>query len=446
LPEYNPITPSDPLSTSVGDINTAFDSVATAFQGATAPSSPVPYQSWIDTGGTDTLKIRNSGNSAWVPALQLGSQTGPVMAQGTKSITVRAPASITTTYTLTMPAAQGGSNQYLKNDGSGGLTWETLGAGVNALPDLSDVTITAAVDGEYLRHDGSVWRDSGLQVIDLTVASAARGDLIARGASTFGRLAVGTNGQVLSSNGTDPVWSSTAAGVAWTTITPSNGVEITADTSSDSLTMTDGTGINITGSASPDDITIATVASEIDHNGLLNYDANKHPDVSGTVNVVGSWTFTSPVASRVTSFLATGTLNTHDIKVDGDFCFDRGVNDSAITTATLTAVRTWTMPDATGTVTVLGNTTTGTGSIARGVSPTITTSTLAAATMSGTLTFNSAVGILFNTSTSSISITAPGSAAGYSLTLPSGGLPTSGKYYLLVDNGGQLSFGTSAGS
>ena len=54
-------------------------------------------------------------------------------------------------------------------------------------------------------------------VTDLTIASEARGDLLRRGASAWSRLAIGTSGKVLTSDGTDPVWSNAA--VASTDIT-----------------------------------------------------------------------------------------------------------------------------------------------------------------------------------------------------------------------------------
>jgi hypothetical protein len=49
-------------------------------------------------------------------------------------------------------------------------------------------------------------------VTDLTIASEARGDLLRRGASAWQRLAIGTAGYVLSSDGTDPVWAAAAGG------------------------------------------------------------------------------------------------------------------------------------------------------------------------------------------------------------------------------------------
>ena len=55
-------------------------------------------------------------------------------------------------------------------------------------------------------------------VTDLTIASEARGDLLRRGASAWSRLAIGTAGYVLSSDGTDPVW----AALPWANHTSSS--------------------------------------------------------------------------------------------------------------------------------------------------------------------------------------------------------------------------------
>jgi hypothetical protein len=81
-------------------------------------------------------------------------------------VTITAPATLASDYTLTLPTDDGGVNQVLQTDGSGGLSWATV---------ASTVTTT-------------------------------RGDLIKRGASADERLAVGTANQVLKSDGTDPSW------------------------------------------------------------------------------------------------------------------------------------------------------------------------------------------------------------------------------------------------
>lgn len=67
------------------------------------------------------------------------------------------------------------------------------------------------------------WMDSSGNVIQLTsagkilitslfLAGETRGDLIVRGASAWQRLPIGTNGQVLKSDGTDPSWGTPAVG------------------------------------------------------------------------------------------------------------------------------------------------------------------------------------------------------------------------------------------
>lgn len=47
---------------------------------------------------------------------------------GSNTATLQAPPSVTTSYSLKLPAAQGGTNQVMTNDGSGNLTWTTMAA------------------------------------------------------------------------------------------------------------------------------------------------------------------------------------------------------------------------------------------------------------------------------------------------------------------------------
>jgi hypothetical protein len=436
---YTPITPSDPLSTSVGDINTAFNLCSTMFASATAPGTIQAYSNWIDTSGTDVLKIRNAGNTAWVNIYQLGSQTGPVLSDGTDSITIQSPATIGTSYSLTLPADQGGANTFLKNNGSGVFSWSTVAGGVVDIGDLGDVTITAAATGEYLRYSSGAWVDSPLLITDLSVTSEARGDVIVRDASGFVRLGVGGSGQVLSSDGTDVVWSSSAAGLAFTTITPSSGASVVADSATDTLTLTGGTGITVTGTAATDTLEITSADGGINHNSLLNYDANKHPDITGSITVTGVWSFAKTVAGS-TEFSVLGG-GAHSLKISGDLIYDRGTNPSTLTAATLSAVRTWTLPDESGTITVQGNTTTGTGTtLVKNSNP-----TLVGATMSSILKLNTGIPARFYGTLNYVGIVAPtSSASSYTLTLPnSSELPSSGTYMLRVDSSGTLSFSAS---
>jgi trimeric autotransporter adhesin len=63
-----------------------------------------------------------------------------------------------------------------------------------------------AIAGGYAAVDLSTNR-----VFTFSVASEARGDLFARGASTWDRLALGAAGRVLSSDGNDPTWATFAS-------------------------------------------------------------------------------------------------------------------------------------------------------------------------------------------------------------------------------------------
>ena len=63
--------------------------------------------------------------------------------------------------------------------------------------------------GKFLQTDGSgnmSWQDATTPVL------TTRGDILTRNASTESRLAIGTNGQTLQSDGTDLVWADSAAG------------------------------------------------------------------------------------------------------------------------------------------------------------------------------------------------------------------------------------------
>ena len=98
------------------------------------------------------------------------------------------------------------------------------GGGATALDDLTDVTLTAPSDNDVLKYDaGSFqWINAPPQThallssehSDTTAASVVRGDLITgQGASpTWTRLALGSSGQYMRSDGTDAAWAVIATG------------------------------------------------------------------------------------------------------------------------------------------------------------------------------------------------------------------------------------------
>jgi hypothetical protein len=102
---------------------------------------------------------------------------------------------------------------------------------VHTLADVTDAGALAALDQADVANIGPIATDRILgrdtagsgdaeeltlsQVLDF-IGSAARGDLLVRGASAWARLAKGTSGQFLSSDGTDPLWDDVPGG--WTQI------------------------------------------------------------------------------------------------------------------------------------------------------------------------------------------------------------------------------------
>lgn len=110
---------------------------------------------------TGTLLLQNATGAQ--PELHLSEDPD----NGTSKVILKAPAALAGDVTFTLPDNDGGANEVLATDGSGVLSWAAVA----------------------------------------TTVTTTRGDLIARGASADDRLAIGTAGKRLRSNGTDPAWS-----------------------------------------------------------------------------------------------------------------------------------------------------------------------------------------------------------------------------------------------
>jgi hypothetical protein len=158
-------------------------------------------------------------------------------ANGTNYVAFKASDSISTNITWVLPSADGSSNQVLKTDGSGALSWASLTA-----PSGSSGDLQFNNGGSFDATTGITYASSGT---NLTIISqnAADKPLVIQGASSqSGNLLEinnnsSTNLFVLNSSGTvtKGIWNGTAVGVAY------GGTNITSYTAGDLIYATGST-------------------------------------------------------------------------------------------------------------------------------------------------------------------------------------------------------------
>ena len=127
------------------ELNTILAAITSKNSGSTEPSgTKVAYEDYIDTSTNPaTVKIRNASNDGYITvgtvstnlglaALSGATFTGDITlnaqsdvrfadSDSSNYVALQAPATISSNYTLTLPAADGTANQALKTDGSGAL-------------------------------------------------------------------------------------------------------------------------------------------------------------------------------------------------------------------------------------------------------------------------------------------------------------------------------------
>lgn len=124
---YSPVVSSDTLASSVATLNTAFDLLLGLSHAASAPSSPEPWQPWIDTTTSNsTLKTRNAANNAWIPVYWMETKSGPICSDATNTVKILPP-TLTASYTITLPNSSelpsGSDKRYVLVDASGVLSF-----------------------------------------------------------------------------------------------------------------------------------------------------------------------------------------------------------------------------------------------------------------------------------------------------------------------------------
>lgn len=99
-----------------------------------------------------------------------------------------------------------------------GAIWRCVKLGSGDVADdsityakLQNISATSRILGRKTSGAGDAEECTLSEILDF-IGSAARGDILVRGASSWSRLAIGTSGYVLSSNGTDPSWAAVSSG------------------------------------------------------------------------------------------------------------------------------------------------------------------------------------------------------------------------------------------
>nr|BAR23500.1 fiber protein [uncultured Mediterranean phage uvMED]BAR23551.1 fiber protein [uncultured Mediterranean phage uvMED] len=169
------------------ELNTILAAIVSHNSGSTEPSgTKYAYMPWFDTGSTPPVyKIRNAANDGWITVAEVTTNFGLVSASGatftgditlnarsdvrfadadsSNYVALEAPATISSNYTLTLPAADGSANQALKTDGSGALGFAsylllsetTNGQSVTGGVRSNIVTLTDAANIAYDMDDGN---------------------------------------------------------------------------------------------------------------------------------------------------------------------------------------------------------------------------------------------------------------------------------------------------
>jgi hypothetical protein len=284
---------------------------------------------------------------------------------------VRAASPMSASYTLTLPSASPGSATFLQSDATGAMSW--IG---------SSGTSTVAMTASPV-FTGSVTLDNQGDVRLRETTASGTNYVGLRAAATMGSdytiqlpAAAPVAGQVLevasvASGIATTQWITTPAGGSGNSYTTIQGDSGSATAgSNDTLSFVGGVGVStVVAAGTPDTVTFNYVASEIDHDSLLNFVAAEHTDRTSAATISGLWEFRRNTGTADQIVLANDGAGTLSLSVDGDVILDRGANDAVITAAALTSTRTFTLPDQSGTVTALGNATSGSGNFVLHVAP-----------------------------------------------------------------------------
>ena len=292
----------------------------------------------IQTGYDNTIIGNYSGSSSLTGEVWIG-------AAGSERIKVNSSGEMTVNASFTLPSGDGSANQVLQTNGSGTVSWANAGGGGGAITALNNATEN-----------------------ELVTVGATTTELDAESALTWDgtTLNIGTGG--------------------FGNIYCTNHIEAVGDLKGNDLQMT-GTATGNTVGPHLNILRDSSSPADWDKLGIIRFKGNNSASSSGastTYNFIHSTAVDITNGSEESSLDIGGhaqgyadqtlyRLMSTKLQMDGryvndiEWSFSQGTGyTTKITTATPTAARTWTLPDATGTVLTTGNSDTPTTTTASG--------------------------------------------------------------------------------
>ena len=212
---------------------------------------------------------------------------------GTEYVKLQAPASLSSTYTLTLPSDDGDANQVLKTDGSGALSWATMA--VNSFTTINvsgQSTVSADQSGDTLTFENGngifITTNEGTDTITIGIDTT--------GTATFSNInvtGVGTIATLNSTTGT--VTNLSGTNVNYTGV----GTITTLNSTTGTVTNLSGTNVNYTG--------VGTITTLNSTTGTVTNLSGTNVNYTG-IGTVGVLDVVSLTQNRVVYVGAGGTL------------------------------------------------------------------------------------------------------------------------------------------
>ena len=271
------------------DLNSVLQAVVSNNSSASEPSTKYAYQMWYETD-TNNWYMRNADNDAWITLATfnqtndtvnfIDSSTAGIATSATATVLTLANGSVAINpagfVSVGGAATQAGEIRFLE-DTDNGSNYIALRAGTIGTNVTLTLPTAAGSNGQFLKTDGS----GNLSFADAGAGGSDK-QIQFNNSGAFGGISMGSNGQVLSTNGTTASFSDPAAG----------GTDWQAVKTSATFTAVASQGyfINTTSNAIEMDLPAGTLGDEvafIDYAGTFDTNALTI-DPNGSEKIMGS--------------------------------------------------------------------------------------------------------------------------------------------------------------